>query len=146
MSDDERYGTRDLTYSRWHRYAMSRDAAMIDLDDVEYCRRCRMPLALIEVGRDVGQEYKNSAVTREIARLLNVPALVVLYTPSGVDCSCTRRAGIVPDCDHGIASMRWCRIFPTYTPFVVVDARDFAASLERLHDGHQVVHRLGESA
>lgn len=145
MSDDERYGTRDLTWSRWHRYALNRSSKMIDLDDIEYCGDCRMPLALIEVARDVGQSHKNSGVTRQLARMLNVPGLVVLYTPSGTACVC-RMATVDPLCDHGVSRVRWRRIHPVQTLFTVAPAYDFAASLDRLHRAHEAVHRLGESA
>lgn len=76
---EERYGTRDRTYSAWHRRLSTRRfvgidraqlLAMIDLDAslyVEYDDRTKEPVALIETARDVGQEHKPVTVTRRLA-------------------------------------------------------------------------------
>ncbi|MFH1555694.1 MAG: hypothetical protein ABII76_12650 [Pseudomonadota bacterium] len=118
---------------------------MIDLDCVEYCRLCKMPLAFIEVARDIGQTHKNSAVTRTMGRSLNVPALVVLYTASAEACLCDG-ASRVPGCRHGIAGMRWRRVSPNWTDFVSIDPSVFADALDRLHANHEsAVHSLGAS-
>ena len=70
MPHEEVTGTRDRTYSAWHRRMSTRryvgiEAAqtlgMIDLDAslyVEYDDSTKEPLALIETARDVGQEFK----------------------------------------------------------------------------------------
>lgn len=91
MSQEERFGTRDQSYSAWHRkkstsrfigLEKAQLLAMIDLDAcpyVEYDDESKDPLALIEVAIDVGQNSKPSTVTRKLAELCNIPALVVLY-------------------------------------------------------------------
>lgn len=70
MSQEERYGARDMSYSAWHRRNSTRRfigieyaqlLAMIDVDVslyVEYDDKTKMPLALIEIAIDVGQESK----------------------------------------------------------------------------------------
>lgn len=78
MMNRERYGTRDLTYSRWHR-EQGNHLTYVDIDSVEYCRMCKQPLALIETGQDVGQSYKCMTVTRNLARMSHLPAYLVLY-------------------------------------------------------------------
>jgi len=69
--DEERFGTRDLTYSGWHRTDSTKryigrekayELSYIDIDAVEYCRICCQPLLLIELARDVGQKHKNHTV------------------------------------------------------------------------------------
>lgn len=92
MSQEERFGTRDRTYSAWHRrYSTQRFIgiehaqllAMIDLDAslyVEYDDGTKEPLALIETARDHGQPVKPSTVTQKLAILADLPAFVVLYT------------------------------------------------------------------
>ena len=94
MSDKERYGERDLTYSWWHRTASigrflpSFEAwrcGMVDIDDVEYCRWCYEPLALIELAQDVGQTYKPAAVTENLAIRAEIPAYLCFYTVSESD-------------------------------------------------------------
>lgn len=134
MSPDERYGTRDLTFSRWHRYALPGRATAIDLDMIEYCQRCRMPLCLIETARDVGQDGKTTRVMTELARLVNVVAVCVLYTPDGA-CTCERRRKI-PGCRHGITAVRFRRVYPLDEPFEPWPACDLAAWLTKLHDDH----------
>ena len=110
MSLKERTGTRDLTYSRWHRpesigrYLDRRTAATldyIDLDAVEYCHGCRTPLALIETARDVGQADKPSTVTRRLADRSDLPAYVVLYTVVEDDISAFRVKRVAPLTDDG---------------------------------------------
>jgi hypothetical protein len=89
----ELYTTRDRAYGVWHRapsiarYLDRRQAeslTMVDLDSVlftEYGNGGKVPLALVEVARDIGQE-KPAGVLQQLARLANVPAYVALYTPA----------------------------------------------------------------
>lgn len=93
MSRDERYETRDRHYGVWHRvrsiarFLTRRDAAsltMVDLDSVLFAEHdypTKLPLCLVEVGRDIGQE-KPAGVIRRLAELADIPAYVALYTPS----------------------------------------------------------------
>lgn len=92
MSLHERWGTRDLTYSRWHRpesisrYIPAADALrldMIDLDAIEVCHDCRQPLMLLELARDIGQPYKATTILRELALRANAPAALCFYTVDG---------------------------------------------------------------
>ena len=94
MSDVERFGVRDLTYSRWHRVdsisrfvgrEVAEELTYIDVDVLEYCRVCREPLLLAELARDVGQNHKNTTVLVMLAKAANVPAIVVLYRIAGED-------------------------------------------------------------
>lgn len=89
----ERYETRDRAYGVWHRapsigrYLRADQAeslTMADLDSVlftEYDAGQKVPLALVEVARDIGQE-KPTSVLQQLARLANVPAYVALYRPA----------------------------------------------------------------
>ena len=91
MAQEEVYGTRDRSYSAWHRRNSTRRfigienaqlLAMIDLDAslyVEYDDGTKEPLALIETARDVGQPYKTATVTQKLAIMANIPCFVVLY-------------------------------------------------------------------
>jgi hypothetical protein len=138
MSRYERYETRDLTFSRWHRYALTDRVTAIDLDMIEYCRRCRMPLALIETARDIGQPRKPAPVMREVARLLNVVAWTVLYTPTAEPCRCNGRFRI-DGCVHGIEAMRIQQVHPTDVPFEDWQPGEFGARLTLLHDNHEEI-------
>lgn len=76
----ERYGERDLAFSSWHR-TLHASLPYHDLDCVEYCHRCYIPLALIELALDVGQEKKKfTKPLIELARRANVPAYLAFYT------------------------------------------------------------------
>lgn len=93
MSQEERFDTRDRTYSKWHRrmstgrfvgIETAQTLAMIDLDAslyVEYDDKSKEPLALIETAIDRGQNYKCATVTKNLARRCApvVPALILLY-------------------------------------------------------------------
>jgi len=91
---EEKYGTRDRSYSAWHRRLSTRRyvgiekaqlLAMIDLDAslfVEYDDGNKEPIALIETACDVGQKYKCATVTTNLAKRANLPCFVVLYSLS----------------------------------------------------------------
>ena len=88
---EENYGTRDRTYSAWHRRLSTRRfvgidraqlLAMIDLDAslyIEYDDHSKEPVALIETARDVGQDHKPVTVTRRLAVRAGLPCYVLLY-------------------------------------------------------------------
>lgn len=92
MAQEEVFGTRDRTYSAWHRRMSTRrfigieraqTLAMIDLDAslyVEYDDATKEPLALIETAEDRGQDIKPATVTRKLAERASLPAYVLLYT------------------------------------------------------------------
>ena len=89
---EERFGTRDRSYSAWHRRNSTRRfvgidraqlLAMVDLDCslyVEYDDSTKEPLALIETARDVGQAIKPATVTLALAKKAKLPCYVVLYS------------------------------------------------------------------
>lgn len=93
MSQDERFETRDRHYGVWHRvksiarFLGARQAAeltMVDVDSVLFAEHdypTKLPLCLVEVGRDIGQE-KPAGVIRKLAQLAGIPAYVCLYTPA----------------------------------------------------------------
>jgi len=91
VSQEERYGSRDMAYSAWHRRLSTRRyvgiekaqlLAMIDLDArlwVEYDDDTKEPLALIEIAQDVGQRHKSATVTQKLAERAELPAFLALY-------------------------------------------------------------------
>lgn len=92
----ERYGTRDLSYSAWHRAASIRRfvgweraqlLSMCDADCVlflEYDHQDKEPLALIEAAIDVGQDYKPVTAIARLAKRARIPAYLVLYQRSTI--------------------------------------------------------------
>ena len=76
----ERYEIRDRAYGAWHRapsisrylhVGQAESLTMVDLDSVlfaEYDNAGKVPLALVEVARDIGQE-KPAGVMQQLARL-----------------------------------------------------------------------------
>lgn len=90
MSQHERTGTRDLTYSAWHRSRSTKrflgavraaKLSMIDVDAVEFCFRCSKPLALIEV-KDYHAQSLSMRVTLALADLAGIDAYLVLCWPT----------------------------------------------------------------
>lgn len=130
MSREERYGERDLAFSRWHRAIPRDDLTWIDIDHHAYCNRCKDPLYLFELARDVGQDYKATVVTRRAAELQKIPALLVLYTIDG----------------ESIVSFRVRQVSPTFTEFVVVSPEALKRWIERKHDEHTCAPRLEVAA
>ncbi len=119
MSRHERYGTRDLTFSRWHR-TLSNDATCIDLDFCEYCNHCKKPLALIETARDVGQAFKPTTILRELAKQADIPAWLILYT-------------IREDSPHGIGSCKIKSVWPNSSDLIVCTLDAIGRRIEKLH-------------
>lgn len=91
MAQEEYWGSRDRSYSAWHRRGsthryvgieLAQLLSMIDLDAslyVEYDDGTKEPLALIETAVDTGQKYKSAVVTKKLAERARLPAYVVLY-------------------------------------------------------------------
>ena len=80
MSLKEVTGTRDLTYSGWHRPPnLSRHCCYIDIDSLEYCCYCNEFLFLIETAIDTSRDDKGTFITRLLAKKLNIPAYLVYY-------------------------------------------------------------------
>ena len=127
MSRYERYGTRDLTFSQWHR-TLSYRCTAIDLDFLEYCQQCRAPLALIELARDVGQANKPTVVLARLAEKSDVPAYLILYA-------------LDPNAPHGIGDCRIRRVHPDGTPLAQVSIDAVGRFIERIHDSHACQNR-----
>jgi hypothetical protein len=123
VSGGERFGTRDLTFSKWHRPerhggVLPEWCSAIDIDFCEYCAFCKKPLALIELARDVGQPSKPTTVLENLSRLSGVPAYCILYT------------GQDPDV---IVAARIRRVQPNPTAFEHVDEDELKARITRFH-------------
>lgn len=129
MSLKERFGQRDLTYSKWHRpksmarflddrYAYNLD--FIDLDAIEYCYFCKEPLALLELARDVGQPYKSTTVCCNLANRANLPAYLTFYTPRNGD----------------IVEFRVQQVAPSFEEYGILTPREYAGLLQSLREDH----------
>ncbi|WP_175787069.1 hypothetical protein [Burkholderia anthina] len=113
---EEQFLIRDRSYGVWHRsrsisrYIGEREAkalTMADLDSVlfvEYGYGNKLPLALVEVAQDIGQE-KPTGVIRELAKMANLPAFVALYTPA-------QQANPISPAWHDIDGFRVRRVWP----------------------------------
>lgn len=147
MTATERYGTRDLTYSDWHRAASIKrflpvlQASVlnyIDIDACEYCHFCRETLALIETAIDIGQTNKATTVTRNLANKANVPAYLVYYTPIGGD----------------VTRFRVKQVAPMFTDEKIMNPSEYAAFLWGLRIAHvckdmriqQIANRIAAAA
>lgn len=108
MSQRERTGQRDLTYSRWHRQESTRrflgvsiaaKLTAIDIDWCEACAFCSTPLALIETQRS-GAAPKSARITRELAYRADLAAYSVSYAvDSDGEISAFRVQSIHPESD-----------------------------------------------
>ena len=130
MTRYERTGSRDMSYSTWHRdwaelhigKPAADKLAVIDLDWVEFCAQCWWPLALMELAIDTGQESKTAVVTERLATLARLPSAVVFYRKSSAQGS--------------IARFRVRVMTPTKRPEALMAPNQYAAWLWRLHSDH----------
>ncbi|MFM0177143.1 hypothetical protein PQR52_01610 [Paraburkholderia aspalathi] len=136
----ELYSCRDRSYGAWHRApsiarfidrTQAESLTMADLDSVlftEYDHLGKVPLALVEVARDIGQD-KPAGVLMRLAQLANVPAYVALYTPTAsanpsngnwTDIECFRVQRLWPQPEDG-----WRRLTPSQWAHALVRIRDW---------------------
>jgi hypothetical protein len=109
-------------YSEFHRQFDG--LAMIDIDQVEICKKCKNALAVVETAYDVGQNFKSFKVTQLIAERLKVPGLVTLYQ--------------VDSKSNEIINFRVKKIYPTESDgFYNVPPYLYVKWLKRLHDKHK---------
>ncbi|MCP4539861.1 MAG: hypothetical protein GY832_22205 [Chloroflexi bacterium] len=118
MPQAERYNSRDLTYSQWHRAPSigrfvgeedARKLLMHDADGIVYYEHRYgdyEPVLLLEVACDVGQSNKNYMHLTALAKRANVPAMCVLY-----HISATANAKADPGY-HDIDKFRVKRVWP----------------------------------
>jgi hypothetical protein len=98
---------RSRSISRFLGRRQAQSLTMADLDSVlfvEYGYSGKLPLAVVEVAQDIGQE-KPTGVIRELAKMANLPAFVALYTPAP-------RANPVSPAWHDIDGFRVKRVWP----------------------------------
>jgi len=81
----------DFTYHEWHRTASIKrflpeegaySLAMFDVDAVEVCRFCGVPLAIFELTRWLDVDDKATTYLRKIAKMANLPGVLVYYDVS----------------------------------------------------------------
>jgi len=96
---EELTGTRDLTFSRWHR-SLPRDCTWIDIDSCHYCHYCRSPLALFELVRSADEDSltescrrKTASITECIGLRLKIPVFKIAYTGTPLQCAAVMRVG-----------------------------------------------------
>lgn len=99
MPLEEITGTRDLTFSTWHR-TLPPDCTWIDIDCCHYCRYCSSLLALFELVRSPDAESlaeaclrKPAAITERLAIRLAIPAYKVAYTGTPLAAAAVMRLG-----------------------------------------------------
>lgn len=129
MSDSERTGERDLTYSQWHRKDSIRRylghyeawvCGLIDVDGCEYCRHCGEPLALIET-QVSDRDPKAAPVMARLASMARIPAYSV---------------SIVFGDQEEIAFFRVQRLAPTRDAVKVMLPHEYARWLYEMREQH----------
>lgn len=122
MTKAERYGVRDLTYSAWHR-TLDSSLTYCDLDGLEYCRKCKQALALIETAWDIGQNGKFTEPLVALARQADIPAYLVFYEVR----------------EHVLTKLRVRPLWPEKLIEREMWPTDFEAMLLLLRDNHSCV-------
>ena len=92
-------GTRDLTFSRWHR-SLPHDCTWIDIDCCHYCKYCRSLLALFELVRSPDElslvescRRKTVAITERVGLRLGIPVFKIAYSGTLVRITWPTRRG-----------------------------------------------------
>jgi hypothetical protein len=140
---EEVRGERDLTYSGWHRTRsiarytgmdVAKTLGMIDVDGVEYDPVTKMPVALIETARDVGQTWKPAQVLQNLAGTTKpeLPVYVVLY-------SLSEEANPADPRVKDICRFRVRRMHPSITPWVTFSPEQYAAFLVNLRKRKETI-------
>lgn len=130
---------RDRAYGVWHRprsisrFLGAREArtlTMADLDSVlfvEFGYSSKLPLALVEVARDIGQE-KATGVIHQLARMAGLPAFVALYSPA-------TSANPASPAWHDIEAFRVRRVWPKpETHWRHLSPAEWASALVQIRD------------
>jgi len=139
MSEKELTFVRPLDFSQWHRSKLPRFCACIDIDFHEYCDKCKQPLALIEVARNIGQP-KPTTITRNLARKAGIPAYLILY-----EIGPSTKPPVVPrtqvcwQCSffpkgRELVSFKVRRIAPDYSELKDVTEEDLIHFFEKMHN------------
>jgi hypothetical protein len=96
---EEITGTRDLTFSTWHR-TLPHDCTWIDIDSCHYCHYCNSLLGLFELVRSPDRSSlvdscrrKVAAITERIGFRLKLPAFKIAYTGSPLEAAAVMRIG-----------------------------------------------------
>ena len=121
-------------YSFWHR--KWENLAMLDLDSLEICPKCYLPIACIETAMYKGHLQKTTYVTEFVANRLDVPAYMVFYYE-------------VKTADYGASephirtkeypmSLRFIwRNLSENTAFIETDEVVWSQELYKLHENHK---------
>ncbi len=72
------YFNKGDPYSEWHR-SLNNKLGYIDIDQVQICLKCKLPLFLAETTFDVGQVFKATTTTEALARLAGLPSFLIFY-------------------------------------------------------------------
>ena len=72
------YFNKGDPYSEWHR-SLNNKLGYIDIDQVQICLKCKLPLFLAETTFDVGQPWKVTTTTEALARLAGLPSFLIFY-------------------------------------------------------------------
>ena len=124
MSRYERTGERNLSVSAWHR-TLSHGCTCIDIDFLEYCQKCREPLALIETAKGHHSIPKPTTVIEHLAAKAGIHAYLLLYDLKS---------------DGSLDEMvRWNRIFPIRQRRAPMGWDQVAEEIESIHKRHQCI-------
>ena len=135
----------DLSYSSWHRTQSIREhfggntdeanrraaaLGMIDIDAVEYCRKCMEPLALIETQRST-KDPKTATITQRVAELALLDAWSMSF-------QVLDNVSVDEDDDAEIVLFKRQRIWPHGDDTIYTETpREFASWLESLRVPHR---------
>lgn len=155
MSRTEKYGTRSIAWSIFHR-SMPPPAYMIDMDYIECCRYCKQPLIIGELARDIGQTFKPTTILLKIAQRASIHGILIFYNEDLILEKVRDITGLdsqinIPTLTKDELAYLWrhfsqCErplfrvkhIFPTRINDEVFTAKEYFEFLERIHQDHEI--------
>jgi len=100
MSLEEITGTRDLTFSTWHRSHLPPDCTWIDIDCCHFCHYCNSLLALFELVRSPDEasliescRRKAASITERVGLGLGIPVFKIAYAGAPLRSAAVMRVG-----------------------------------------------------
>jgi len=121
MARDNYFNEGDK-YSQWHRY-ISEDLGMIDLDQVEICRKCYEPLFIAETCYDKNQTHKTYTTTRRIAERAKLDAYLIFYK--------------FDESKQMITSFRIQKVAPYKSELLELTVEEWVNEMLRYHEEHK---------
>ena len=127
----ERTGTRDLSYSRWHR-TLPPHFCFQDIDGLEYCGRCNEPILIVSLATDHGQRHKETVREYKLAKRAGIVA-VHLFVQLGTQIEDATYQGAV----YEVTGFRRRWLYPDRGELGHITPAQWETEIQQIRNKHQ---------